>query len=376
MIDLTGIEKFETRGKTVHSHYDGREIQRTFHLLGDVIPGRTPPARYQKAPDVVEAMLGSVTREVEGDKWTRHFPAQDPEYPQCYCNEVKVRQIHPDAISKSPTLGLGNLAAETTPEARYAKFMQQVNGVQDNPAGGCFLTASYRPLMSAYRPSPSDPHESDGRIFDWIDPHFTPGVRTGPWPDGLQIATRTKAVSVWTPSVPDEVAQPVNIPITEFTIKRLLVGEVPYTLLDRLLNSVNDRSWPVPANQYTIPLFPKGTLRFDNYKVANHYSPASGGGLWYELVYHFSWMNLLDSPVFGEEGQLLDKGGYANVTWNHVLVRPAVPLTGGIVLKDLGWYFIMKIRYPDWQEAVGKGTVGPLFSFADLDPLFMLNPPH
>lgn len=380
MIDLTGIEKFETRGKTVHSHYDGREIQRIFHVLGDIIPGQKPspcPARYQKAPDVVEAMLGSVTQEVEGGNWTRHFPAQDPEYPQCYCNEVKVGQIDPRAIASSPTLALRNLAVELTPEARYAKFMQQVNSVQDNPAGGSFLTASYRPLISGYKPEYSR-HELEGRIFDWIDPHFTPAVRTVPWPDGMEVVVQEKTSlpgkpGTWGAGVPEEVGQPVNVAVLEFTVKRLLLGEVNHSLLDPLLNTVNDSSWPIIPVRYNIPQFPKGTLRFDSYDVVNHFSPSSPGGFWYELVYHFLWMNLKDKPVFGEEGQRSGIDGWGDVTWNHVLMRPDAWLRAK---GDLGWYFVAKIKGPEWSPTEGHTLVGPIYAFADFDPLFMLNPPH
>ena len=365
MIDLTGIQNFESRGKTVHSHYDGREIRRIFHL-----------EPYSKAPDVVEGMLGSVTREGDTANWTRHFPVQDPQYADCYCNEVRTDLIDPRACSVSGTLGLDSLKVSGAPQAAYTMFMQQVNSVPDDPAGGCFLTASYRPLISAYQPGYSA-HEQDGRIFDWINPDFTPAVRTSPWPDGLLIAVKDpNNVPIATPGVPDEVAQPVNIPVIEFSVKRLLVGEVPYSRLNSLLNTVNQASWPVDGSRLALPTFAKGTLRFDNYKIIKHYSRASTNGFWYELVYYFLWLSLKDKPVYGEDGELSGENGFHDVTWNHCLMRPRLQLPAfpDILALDLGWYFVVKTKKANWAKSEYVSQIGPLYSFADFDPLFRLNP--
>ena len=358
-MSLADIRELESRGSTVHSHYDGRQIERSFYLKP-----------WSAAPDVVEAMLGSVTQETEGGNWVRHFPAQHPKYTDCYCNEVKCQAVHPHAIANSPSIALGDMASYDTEASRYAHFMEQLNAVDDDPAAGAFLTASYRPLLSAYKPY-ADRHECDGAVFDWINPLFVPSVRTVPWPDGLGTVGKTVNEPDWWAAVPDEIAQPLNVPIVHFTVKRLFVGEVPYLLLDELMNTVNDASWPTVPSYYALPEFPKGTLRFDNYEVIKHASRASTHGCWYELRYHFSWLDLKGYPVYTATGDLAGDQGYADVTWNHALMRPHGNR------GQLGWYFVAMRRGNEWGEIVRPGAIkvqhGPIFRLTNFDKLFRLN---
>jgi len=370
---LVGIEEFESRGSTVHTHYDGREIQRTFYLK---------PANM--APAVVGAMQGSVAVTEEGVVH-RLFPARDPDYPECYCNEVKVNDVDPRAIAHSDSLQLSfPVLDDLEPPNRHERFMVNLNRIPDSPAGGCFLTASYRPLITGWQPTDEFLlSSSTDQRFDWITPHFTPTVRTVPWPDGLQIGTSQTDPTLFTPTVPDEVAQPLNIPVIEFTVKRLLVDKPRFDLLNRLLNHVNLGLWPTPWPKTSfgryegIPQFPSGTLRFDSYEVIEHASPFPASPVWYELVYHFSWICIKTSPVYNEHGALSGANGYDNVTWNHVFMRPMIPhisIINKLVPGKLGWYFVMKAKRVDWT--IGATQVrGPLYHSSDFDPLFMLNPP-
>ena len=399
---LEGIEQFESRGSTVHTHSDGREIQRTFYL-----------EPYRMAPAVVAAMQGSIAGEASSPgriDWPvahRLFPARDPVYPECYCNEVKVTAIDPRAIANSDglalnfpiVLGRSDAEQQTADATRHRLFMFNLNRIPDTPAGGCFLTASYRPLISGWKSNDEDNlqvfESATDQRFDWINPHFVPSVRTVPWPDGFRIATGPATVTnPLTPVVPDEVAQPVNIPVKEFTVKRLFVDRPRYDLLDSLLNTVNASSWPdpwpdtiSPGGYYLgIPQFAPGTLRFDSYEVIEHHSPIPNRPGWYELVYHFSWINLRDKPVFNELNELSGDQGYDWVTWNHVLMRPIYTdltqkLTLGAlkpVYGDLGWYFVVKVQKAKWRTSPVFGIpmeVGPLYSRATFDNMFMLNPP-
>lgn len=379
--ELVDLGKFESRGSTIHTHYDGRHIQRKFYL-----------ENYSKADDVVEALLGTVTG--GPSNWTRRFPAQYPGHPWCFCNEVRIEQIDPRAIAISPTLGLEALRPGVgDSEWRYKTFMHQVYAVPDRPAGGCFLTASYRPLLPARRPAPfvASPSDEEGaeeawlqqeasKSWDWIDPHFTPEVKTVPWPDGLQVAIKPEATALLVAAIPDEVANPVSIPVIGFRIKRLLVGEVPWGILNALTNTVNEGPWPLAPELYTIPQFPKGTLRFNNFEVIDHYSPSASGGVWFELVLHFSWMSYRSTEVWNEEG-ICSKNQVADVGWNHVLMTPTVPTKElkeifKLETPTLGWYFAMMVAKQKWvpKLLVGSVQLGPLYPFADFDWLFRLNP--
>lgn len=393
---LSGIETFESRGSTVHTHYDGREIQRIFYLK---------PASM--APAVIAAMQGSVVsgQGIDGATVHRLFPARDPYYDECYCSEVKMTYVDPRAIAESDSLKLNHPVLFTPdPEFRHRIFMQKLNDIKDTPAGGCFLTASYRPLITGWKPGQSLEGEFESAIdqrFDWVNPHFTPTVRTVPWPDGFRIATGATVGGLtagWTATVPDEVAEPVNIPVIEFTVKRLFVAKPEFGLLNALMNTVNKEAWPnaqgaaasMGTYKNSIPQFPPGTLRFDSYEIIEHASPVPAGPVWYELVYHFSWLSLVDKPVFNNLGDLSGDNGLAVVTWNHVLMRPLTPITGQPIRGlPLGWYYVMKTQQPDWLVdhlltiTIGapllmlfdiRLTVGPLYSFADFDPLFKLNP--
>ncbi len=395
---LSGIEIFESRGSTVHTHYDGREIQRIFYLR---------PASM--APAVIAAMQGSVVsgQGIEGATVHRLFPARDPYYDECYCSEVKMTYVDPRANSSSDSLELNHPVLFTPdPEFRHGIFMQKLNDIKDTPAGGCFLTASYRPLITGWEPGQSLANEFVSNIdqrFDWVNPHFTPTVRTVPWPDGFRIATGEGLIKSWTATVPDEVAEPVNIPVIEFTVKRLFVATPEFDLLNALLNTVNKEAWPNQAGasasmgtyKESIPQFPAGTLRFDNYEIIEHASPVPAGPVWYEIVYHFSWLSLKAKPVFDDQGELSGDNGLADVTWNHVLMRPLIPTVettdAGKIKVDraLGWYYVVKVKRPEWlidfalSISVGlltgrllqiRLTVGPLYTLADFDPLFKLNP--
>ncbi len=371
-LNLSGVRTFQSRGRTTHVAWDGLEIQKEFYL-----------DPFGSAPAVVEALQGSVFQD-DDKQWKRRIPAIDPYYDNCFCNEARIDHI--DSQKKSITISTDlefapGLAEAAVPNVdNYRRFMAQVNTVRDIPAGGCFITASYRPLLSAYLPEilPSFTEEQKqlarSPMFDWIDPQWVPGFETVPWPDGLAAVFRHGVTGIPVlHSVPPSSAKPIVVPVIEFTIRRLLIGAVPWNTINRLNMVVNDSTWPGdnwPQVRFR-KLFPKGTLRFEGAEVLEHYSPATPGGFWFELIYHFRWLSLEDfSLVHDDTG--LQRG--RTVTWNHVLISPDAGLLGslGLTTRDAGWYHASKLDLLNWAPWLGGDTIGPIYNLGLFDPLFDL----
>ena len=385
--DLSKVTKWESRSRTVHSHWDGLEVQRVFRMRP-----------FSEAYQVQAALEGSVYRETTTSDWTRRLPARDAYYPDCYCNETRIDHVDPqkDSISFSPSIRWSRFLATKDAETQLLDFLERTRLVGEQPAGGAFLTASYRPLVSAYIPqvSPGDPDSQPSdlersKMFDWIGPTFTPGAKSIPWPLGLGV--QVAGFQPFSAHVPPDAANPVHVPTHGFTIRRLLVGKIPWKTINALTNTVNSGllpsegmtaanmlegpGWPYRENRATttLPLFPPGTLRFDKCEVKNHYSPIAAHQHWHELTYHFSWLCLSSKNVHDAAGlDLTALGGLAPVTWNHVLMRPT-KLTDK---APVGWYFVQK--YSPWTIVrlpfIRNVTVadGPIYGPSDFDTLFDL----
>lgn len=370
--DLQLIVEFESRGRRSHIHWDGAEVQREFYCRP-----------FRAAPQACAALVGYVER--TGQSYTRRLPAIDPYYNQiCYCNEA--RWEHVDGGKGSIAYSQG-VAAQTPdfdpiPADTYNHFMAQVNTVpelsailpanpteadvqrvQDELAHGAFITASYRPLISAYTGLYGVPDRD--RQFDWMNPLIVPGLRTIPWPDGLFI----KQHPTGNRPVPTEVSEPIPIPIKELTIRRLLLGKVPYTYFDLFLGKVNFAAWPTgdygeESWAYTIPQFPAETVKFESYEVIPHWSQLSERNLWYEVVFHFSIISLHDVRVNDADGQ--QQSGRKPVTWNHALFRPAILRVIPTAAKVEWWYVH---RNDGITINIGEEG-GPLYGKIPFDGLF------
>jgi len=378
--DLREIKKLECRGRTTHSHWDGVEIQREFYI-----------EPFASGPAVLEALQGSVWQDEGDKKWYRLLPAYDPYHPHCFCNEARMVHIDPerDSITISPGLDvgmdrnpLGDIAIDNK---NHFHFIEQTSTTEEKAAGGCFIHATYRPLVTGYVVNINPFWTADERnaalspSFDYIDPRFKPMIHTVPWPDGLR-AIRGTAAGPRGFSVELNQGQPLRIPVNEFTIKRLLVGQVPWNMLRRTVNGVNGSKWPDPVGhlamtgKFTLPTFPRGTLRFDDFEVIPHYSRLQSHTVWYELVYHFSWLNYKDIHVFNKHGGLeeRDANGLSDVTWNHLLTVPpvgAVGFWGLLGANDAGWFYVVKADLANilpWAAFSAVGPVHKYFNFADL----------
>lgn len=366
--DVPWLREVESRGRTSHVHWDGCEVQRQLYCN-----------HYWTAPHVCAALLGFVLRGVDGTGgaiFTRYLPAFDPIYDQIlYCNEARWDHVDGDKKSISNASPIGGAAGNVTKVQAYSHFMFEINRVGENKVvvdndgsitegvpGGAFITASYRPLISAYR-GPYGVLDEVGRHrqFDFMDPVLTPGVQTIPWPDGLQLVKRGKTFGNTNPdNISGELADPITIPLIEFTIRRMFLGKVPHQRFSELQNTVNEDAWPSgQANSdqwpYTLPQFPAHTLRFDGYTETRHWSQSSNLNQWHEVEFHFSWRNYRDFPIMDLNG---DSTGRTWVTWNHALANPFD--------ADLAWY---RVRRNSGLLFDGVGGED-LYTSSDFDTLF------
>jgi hypothetical protein len=353
--DLSAVRVFQSRGRTTHTH-------------------------------LLEALQGSVYKN-EANEWKRLLPARDPYYEFCFCNEARIDHVDPEkqSISVSPELDFDIVRPNVgdAPKDNHNSWMTAVNSQRDTPAGGCFITASYRPLITAFKPpavdlKPNEPgwhaakNDNDSPAFDWLDPQWNPTVHTLPWPTGFTFVHLKPFGFPDNLPLDAKIAQPMAMPVVEFSIRRMLVGEPPWDLIEKLANTVNQADFPSILNT-NLPTCKKGTLRFDNMEVLEHYSSLVPGQMWFEIVYHFSWLVMTDSPVYDENG-IIDPEG--TITWNHVFMN--VEAIDASIPRDipagLQWRVVSKLG-TDWipfVPGVGQKQLGPLYSFANFGPLFEL----
>ena len=329
--------RFERQSRRVHTSNSGIEIVREFYC-----------EPYESHVTVLQALQGSVDN--NGD---RVLPAHDPFITNCYCTEAVAEYGDPRVVSNLPRLeAAGDLAAMLAKK-------------DDLPAGvvGAKITAHYRPLITAYKSA--DAEKPDAKIFDYIDPTFTPGTEQLPWPNGtfVQIAA---AGGKWSWGL-DAYPKPFAVPVTDFSIRRLLVKEVPRDAINERLNCVNSTKWPFDKNTPTfdgLPQFEKETLKFVSADVQNRVD-ADGNRL-YEITYHFRWITLEDE-LCDKTGQVAD----GTVTWNHAFMGP--------VGQPLAWYRVYRAEKVEGNLfgvrflAIIPGAQiasGPLHKLVSFDELF------
>lgn len=343
---ITFLQQYDRK---VHTASSGIEIQRKFYF-----------EPYSAFPDVLEALQGKVVADDNG-VWKRTLPAKDSYLKNCFCNEVRVGFADSDAMASAIDLR----GAADPPPRRYSQVLDLLQTEQESTvtgAAGGVVTASYRPLITAL----IDPdHEN---AFDWMDPQFNVTLREVPWPDGLFIATGGAIVT--NRPVPKELGSPIYVPVVEFTIRRLLVGEPPWGGIAAAAGKINRDDFPVknldpPTN---LPTMTRGTLRFEGADVTRRFS--ANGETWHELTYTFSWLKYADNPVFNEKGEKL--GGLQPVTWNHVLMRPSF---FGFGVNEMGWYFVGKqaaVELFDMPNPFFRASAGSLYTYGNFSHLFVL----
>ncbi len=349
--DVPHLLHMESRGRTSHVHWDGCEVQRQFYVN-----------HYWAAPHVCAALLGFVLQ--EGAVYKRYLPANDPIYNQIlYCNEA--RWEHVDKQSISAAAPINAVSGNVSVEQAYSHFMFEVNRIGENKVtvdngglitegvpGGAFITASYRPLISAYygddySSGPGGPIPRRERQFDFLDPQIVPSTRSVPWPMGLAVKPGGDVLNAL--DVPDAHMEPLIVPTLEFTVRRMFLGRVPYEILNPALGTVNNADWPAgnyraPNWPWTIPQFPAETLRFDSYQVIPHWSQSSTFNTWYEVKLHFLARAFRGSPFYDQNGV---RSALGDVTWNHAFFA-AVGERGGVA-----WWYVSK-----------RMTVIPVFTYA------------
>lgn len=363
LVDELDGPPIEQHGRTHGSTSSGMEIVRKFHV-----------PKWTDFLSVQRALHGRVERKDVGggSKWVRTRPLRDTYIKNAYCNQTEVDFAHPNALQTMPSLA--------TDDATTIKQQLEDNAESlQKGTAGAIVTAHYRPLITAWRPGKSDKPDEDADlteedlqiIWDWIDPVFTPGVMQMPWPAGLHAAVDHDK---WdTREVPGEAASPLVVPVSDLSIKRLLVGEVPWGPISQLAEIVNKETWPVdksPAARGLGLSFPPETLKFIDADVTNMLD--AEGTRWYEITLNFKWIHQVSNRRRDEDG----KPDPGPVTWNHMFLRP-----GGF---PVGWYRIFRsgtknvnvFGIPFGADFLFAGEAisdGPLHGTGNFDNLFKLN---
>ena len=348
-------------GRTHHSGSSGIEIVEKFYV-----------EQYDRFQSVQRALQGRVVK--NGDTWTRVAPMRDPYVRNCYCNEVQIDFADLDQTCSMP--GLDSAGA-----TNIADQLQNQHVTFQDGSAGAILTAHYRPLITAWRPGKSDNPDEDQdpltvenaqRIWDWMDPVFTPGIMQFPWPGGLHAAVDHPRFN--TRDIPVEAARPIAVPVSDLSIKRILVGEVPWGAIAQLAQVVNDKTWPVdksPAARGLGLSFPPETLKFIDADVTNMLD--AEGNRWHEIILNFKWIHETANRRFDEDGKISP----GPVTWNHVFARPNGFITGWYRVFRSGTKNITLFGIPfnaDFLFAGEDTSEGPIHRTGNFDNLFKLNP--
>ncbi len=333
--------KIEIVSRRVQTTSTGMRIERAFSF-----------EPYESFPAVLEALQGTVKQDETGE-WKRTLPARDPYIKNCFCNECHLVMPGDDyalTTSKSIQVAVDKNGIKTKRSLKEKLEVEKEKPV-DGGVGG-HVVAIYRPLITA-RIAPENDTKPEN-AFDWIDPTFSPVLKQIPWPDGFFIITG--AFAGRNKSVPRETGLPIHIPVIEFSIRQLLVGEPNWDGIDAAAGCINASDFPLKFAGFTkttLPNMLRGQLKFEAPEVVNRMDAA--GNRWYEVTYNFSWLRYGDTGVHDEEGNELP--GMQPVTWNHVFMRPSF---FGFAANKLGWYHVLR------DEATG------FFQLAD-NPLFRIS---
>ncbi len=374
---MRDLKVLQSRGREVHTAWSGMEVHRTFYF------------EPYEAFEEVTLILQGRTEAGADPTWTRFLPAKDPYFPTLFCNEIRVSLTDPRlALSTSPDLEVGN-AADGNPIVTILDKLETHHESPGEGYAGGFITAIYRPLITARITG------LEAEKFDWMDAKFNPVFKQIPWPTGLKTFVALDSLSAEAraalaagavgliggaallvvlaqggvdATIPPELADTITVPIFEFTIRRLLVHTPPFDAIAWCAGKLNSVDAPFPGT--TLPDFAADTLRFDGAEIEGRLDAL--GNQWFEIIYHFSWLNMLSHDVFGLDGLPIDR---APVTWNHVFMRPSFL---GISLSEIGWWPVVRntdlrifdVGIPNLLN--GPATGGALYNTANFLDLFRI----
>ena len=327
--------------RILHVTNSGIDIRREFYV-----------EPYESHPEVIKTLLGWVD-----DDGTRHRPARDTHIRNCYCNEAVVHFADQDAMASSPGLDV----KVEPPNDTLIKKLENVREAPIEGSAGATITAHYRPLITAWKSA--DPEQPDIKEFDYLDPKYTPGIRQVPWPPGLFVKwPLLPGNNTW--EVPDSVATPIGVPITDVSIRRILVKTPPWDAIKKCAFATNKGVWPVPGSDLSkggLPRFEERTLKFQSADVSNMID--SEGHRWHEVTLNFKWMHFPDTVCTFQ-------GIYKQdwVTWNHVLMRPAGCQTAWYEVSRALDLNLFGFRLPQMPGA--QVSSGYLYNGVDFDELF------
>ncbi len=327
--------KLTQTNRQVHTDNSGMEIIRSFHCMP-----------YSAHPEVQKILQGTVN-----DDGTRVPPAHDSYVENAYCTETRVDFADSDAMATAKDIGY-NPGNPDILDALQDQKEELAKGV-----AGAIIHAHYRPLMTAWQ---ADDADAENHRFDWLDVRIVPRLKTLAWPGGLYV-TAEGLIDTQRVDVPEEVANPIAISISDVSIRRTLVADPIWDTAATLVNGVNQEFFPNQAHKAAdgVPRFQPATLKFVGRNV--RYMLDSQGKRWYEITNNFEWIQAFDKIVVDSNGA--EREGW--VTWQHILIHPRIG-------SKIGWYEVRK-------EGVGVGNIqwfgqqvnaGPFHNEVNFLPLF------
>lgn len=326
-------DTLEQTGRTVGTSHTGIEIIRKFYV-----------EPYDAHAEVIKSLRGYIK---DGK---RVAPCHDPYITNCFCTDARVEDIDPDAWCSANSIDEGKLEA----------VLQK----KKSPKAGATIVATYRPMITAWK------NDDDDERFDWLDPLVQPGIRQVPWPQGLFAAVDSALFGDDITAVPKEVASPLGVTVSDITIRRILVPEIKWEVLQQCANCVNIVNFPGPGYRGLPDCQPR-TLRFDGANVENMID--TEGQRWYQLNYHFKWIDHWSNRLHDGKGK--KTSGW--VTWNHVFMRPWWFHGAGT-----GWYEVYQgedkevrgVTIPNFPKFGLQLTGGRLYNEANFADLFKVDP--
>jgi len=360
------INRLECRERTIRASHDGTEIVRTFYV-----------DPYEAHTVVLSALLGAVEPDPnDATKYIRRKPAEDSWFDNFYCTDAWVEQVDQQAMAASPSLGVyppGNYSASQLrgfisnvglglthreEPTGITRARLDVNDAQSTSDAGCFIRASFKPLIHE---TPTTWTSGDTGTatapdaFDFVDPLLIPLTKIVSPGIGMKytLVDRILYANVGSEGF-------VTQPMHQFTIRRLMIGKPPLMTIGKLKGKIN--SSDMTLGNF---LFPAKTLRFDDCEVVKRAVPYSDGTedrltVWYDLLYIFTWNSIYDY-YYDDLGEFqLDY-----VTWNRILGVPQMPILGlPIFIPDPvgGLEFAPLSYYPvGWKPTMKIGDYRGLY---------------
>lgn len=221
------IQVFEQRARTVRASQGSLEITRDFYL-----------EPYLAYPRVMEALMGTVR--LVGRRLVRVPPLRDPHHPWCYCTDVSVEMVHPEAVSAGGPFASAALA---------------VAAAETITGGALVRTVWKSPDASTAdsRDNAGGPGTTPQQERDLAEESFTYGAKNITLPN-----ERLKWEGTSEALVNTNVQAVKTVPSLDYTLTRHFVLKLPHRALTQLMGKINNDELRVASVTW-----PPETMRLD-----------------------------------------------------------------------------------------------------------------